>query len=1057
MSNCRSLAGQAFSLSLALTLYATGAEAQNLHWNAAGTPSDSFELTDGPVPGAQPGDQVFTATNTCDSSTVRATFGNPTGVADPGEPFVGLRTADTIDWWIEGSAFDDPLTAENDARHTLTLEFLGDPVEDLQFTIFDIDRGGWEDQYLISGTFVSAVNVTATTCGSSISCGGSGTSLVTATGTGGAPFGGAAGNLVVTIPGPVQEVNIVYQVGPADNDSTGFNGDQLTGISDMSFACSTVPITLSSFLASPARGGEARFDWTTATETANVGFHIYGEVDGEWKRLNRRLLPSHSLDSLAPRSYETRLRTFGARQFMVADVDTRGRQTMHGPFELGTASGVPATAEPFDWGPIRERHEARTAERRQARRVGASAPLARKSTTNALESSPAGYELRVSTAGLYRVPFESVPGLAGVAVETLAVTQKGKPLQIHVGGNEETGLFGPGGYVDFYGRSLSTLYTDTNVYQLRSDAASALRGRVAEQRLRGRPVTSYVAERRIEKQVAYSFASPNGDPWYEASILAYDEPASKSFEFEVDRLSSGDQTLMVDLWGVTDWPDLRPDHHVTIALNGQTVADEWFDGLSEQALEIPLAPGQLVSGTNELTITSLGDTGARYDLIHVDGYGARFGRRPVAVDDRFSAVVQGPVLSIAGFSSSDVIAYRQLNNGFVRIANATPVADRRGTYRVRVPGSRHREWNYLVSTLDALLEPEIAPLPEAVPIDTRHAEYVVISHPDFLGGLDRLVAAREADGLSVKVVDVEQIYLQYSSGVFDPEAIRLFIADSIRSLGGRYFLLVGGDTYDYFDHLGIGSISFIPSIYAATHSVVNFAPSDASFTDVSLDGKPNAAIGRFPVRTPDELELMIDKTLAYSAASGRAVFAADESDGAYSFADLSDELGGVLSRMAVETAYLDELTVNDARATLMDAIDQGAALTHYFGHSGPAAWTFRGLFGSTDADRLTNHHSPTVALQWGCWGGYHSVPQFDTLSHRLLLGGAHGAAAVLGASSLTEVASDRELARRVYQHLSIPGTRLGDAIQLAKSDLGASYRDVLLSMTLLGDPALVID
>ncbi len=1065
------------ALTLVLSLTATTGEAQNLHWNAAGTPSDSFELTDGPIPGAQPGDQVFTASNTCDSSTVRATFSNPDGVADPGEPFVGLRAADTVDWWIEGTTFDDPSTSANDARHTLTLEFLGDPVEDLQFTIFDLDYGSWEDQYLVTGEFVGAVNVNVTACGSSMACSGSGTTQVTATGQTGATFGAAAGNLVVTIPGPVQIVTLVYQVGPTDTDTTTLNGDQLTGISDFSFSCSTVPVTLASFLATP-RGRRTEFAWTTATETSNVGFHIYGEIDGDWQRLNQRLIPSQSVDSLEPRSYGESLAGRGARRFVIADVDTRGKEAMHGPFDLGVESGVPAVAESIDWQPIRERRAELAAERRnelagelddrRAAMIVPPTPLATppvgafKAAAAPEQTAPAatqGYELRVADTGLYRVPFESVAGLAGAPLQSLALTHGGQPIEIHVESADASGVFGPGAFIEFYGESLETLYSRTNVYQLSVDRRSALRARrtAGVARSGRRPARSYRAESRVENDVVYSFASPNGDPWYETSILAYDEPVSKSFEFEVDQIGAGRAHLLVDLWGVTDWSGVRPDHHVVISLNGSPVADHWFDGLSEQSLEIPLTRGQLIEGTNELTISSRGDTGARYDLIHVDGYGASYGRRFVASDDRFAAAAVGQALLIEGFSSDEVVAYRHLDGRLVRLTGAAVSRGGNGTHRVKLAATGRNAWTYLVSTVDGLMAPEIAPLPELQPIATRRADYVIISHPDFLDGLGRLVNARRRDGLSVKVVDVEQIYLQYGGGIFDPEAIRRFIADSIENLGGRYFLLVGGDSYDYHDHLGIGSVSFIPTIYMPTHAVVSFAPADSALADADLDGTPDAAIGRFPVRTATELETLIDKTLRYTSGSRHAIFAADEHDGAYSFGDISNELAGHLSSMTVETAYLDELGVAGARRTLLDAVNAGAAITHYFGHSGPAGWTFSGLLGSADAATLENHGNPTVALQWGCWGGYHSVPRFDTLSHRLLLSGPQGAAAVLGASSLTEVASDRAMAQRVYQHLAVPGTRLGDAILLAKADLGASYRDVILSMTLLGDPALVID
>ena len=110
------------------------------------------------------------------------------------------------------------------------------------------------------------------------------------------------------------------------------------------------------------------------------------------------------------------------------------------------------------------------------------------------------------------------------------------------------------------------------------------------------------------------------------------------------------------------------------------------------------------------------------------------------------------------------------------------------------------------------------------PTSSVEAEYLVISHPDFIDGLEPLVEAREAQGLTVNVVDVNDIYAAYSFGVFDPQAIRDYIAYAAAELGTQSVLLVGGDTYDYRNYLGVNSISFIPSLYASTGRYVALRP-----------------------------------------------------------------------------------------------------------------------------------------------------------------------------------------------------------------------------------------
>ena len=274
-------------------------------------------------------------------------------------------------------------------------------------------------------------------------------------------------------------------------------------------------------------------------------------------------------------------------------------------------------------------------------------------------------------------------------------------------------------------------------------------------------------------------------------------------------------------------------------------------------------------------------------------------------------------------------------------------------------------------------------------------------------------------------------------------------------------LLVGGDSYDYHNYLGIGSRSFIPTFYTQTVNEVRFTPADALFVDLDDDRIPDLPIGRFPVRTRQELEALVAKTLAYSPQARTVVFAADRREGSLSFTNMSDQWIAELPAdwaARTSTAYIDTLEVAGARSALLAALNQGVTLANYIGHSGPSAWSFENLFTDTDAIALTNA-SPTVALQWGCWNGYFSEPQHDTLSNRLLLYGRSGAAAAVGATTLTKTASDQAIGSLVLKNALQLGHPLGKAIVLAKQDLATQFtarKDVILGLTLLGDPALVL-
>jgi hypothetical protein len=144
---------------------------------------------------------------------------------------------------------------------------------------------------------------------------------------------------------------------------------------------------------------------------------------------------------------------------------------------------------------------------------------------------------------------------------------------------------------------------------------------------------------------------------------------------------------------------------------------------------------------------------------------------------------------------------------------------------------------------------------------------------------------------------------------------------------------------------------------------------------------------------------------------------------------------------------------------LLDAMNGGVALASYIGHSGPTLWSFQGLFTSGDAQALANAGKPMVVAQWGCWTTYYVTPSVNTLGHKLMLSGPQGAAAVLGATTLTKSSSEEKLGQLMMPLLTQPGMTLGDAMQAAKMQMAATQpelADVLLGWTLLGDPTLVV-
>ncbi len=678
------------------------------------------------------------------------------------------------------------------------------------------------------------------------------------------------------------------------------------------------------------------------------------------------------------------------------------------------------------------------------------------------------YNFQVSQTGIYRVTYEMLQtaglDLAGVPASEITVINRGQMIPDYVYTADPTGSFGPGGYIEFYGQALDTLYTATNIYtvQVTTDTVPQMPVISAQPDMNGTPVASYSENLTVNRQLNYGYAdSPStSDPWYDTSMMVYTTPQSWDFPFQVDGLAnpSAPASLKLEVWGVTSWPQ-TPDHHLVVSVNGTVVADSKFDGHVVQTLNITVPAGVLQSGANILTLTLPGDTGVSYEIIDLDKYTLTYQRLFIAQEGQLTFTAAGNLFQVTNLPSANVEVYRSDAQGQTQLGQVNVQADG-STYTATFAGTGQTA-TYWVTTTTALYSPTLQAASQPGTNLGQPAQYLIISNPDFISGLGPLVQARQAQGLTVNVVNVNDLYTKYTYGIFDPQAIKDYIAYAAQNLGTKYVLLVGGDTYDYRNYLGLNSISFIPSLYGST-GLINWVPANSLYVDLNNDNVPDLAIGRFPVRTPAELTMMIDKTLAYASKSygGTAFFAADKNDGIVSFTDFSNDLAGRLpSSWSVQNTSLDNTSVSVAQAQLIAAMNGGTALVNFSGHSAPTQWSMYNLFNINNAVALTNVGNPFVVVQYGCWNTYEVNPTNNDLVQAFLLSGDQGAAAVLGSGTLSDTNSEQSLGELLTPLMAQPGMTVGQALLSAKQQLNTiqpGLVDVQLGWSLMGDPALVI-
>lgn len=947
------------------------------------------------------------------------------------------------------------------------------------------------DQYAFNVTGCTGISVTASLCGTAPCSGIPAGSTLTDTlvfvyqKPGGAPgsFGSAVFNplspctnlkmgnddscasrsQVTTTISPGVFVVVVTAFANA-NSGTYNLGVTTTGTGTCSVTLLPTAAKLDSFTATNY-GGEVALEWKTGHEVDNLGFNVYRDERGKRTRVNSQMVagsallagPNTILGAGQSYGWSDRPSQRKDAQYWLEEIDLNGQSTWHGPVSVTDSGDRNVTP------PRRGRNTLLSALGVSSVQPSSGPVEARASLPEATEgrmqaqssiASRKAVKLSVRQEGVYRV---SQPELvqAGLDADT-----DPRMLQLYVDGrqvpiaevNTANGRFTSSSAIEFYGVGIDSAVTDSRTYWLVAGSEPGLRiGQAAGKVKAGKSTPQsfpYTVERKDRSIYFSSLLNGEKENFFGAVIAR--NPVDQALSLRHLDASASEAILEVSLQGVTLVP-----HRVEARINGARAGQISFEGQAEGVARFPIPQALLKEGQNLVTLVPQGE---QSDVSLVDYIRVTYQRGFTADNDalKFTANPRQAV-TVDGFSNPAIRVFDITDRDNVQEVSGK-VKQRGAGYSVSLGAQGNSQRTLLALAGDGAKRPSAiaassgANLRQAGP----GADLVIITRRNFFDSLSPLVALRQSQGLTVAVVDVEDIYDSFSFGQKTPQALKDYLAYARAGYktAPRYVLIAGDASLDSKDYLGLGDNDIVPTKLIDTRLMET--ASDDWFVETE-GGVAQMAIGRLPVGTPQEASSMVAKIVAYdqSTPSQEMLLVSDSNDD-YNFEDANAQLRGLIpSRLRVERIDRGKDGDSVARAKLLNALARGQKVVNYVGHGSVDQWKANLLTGA-DINEIQGAGGLPVFVMMTCLNGYFQDVSLDSLAESLVKA-PRGAIAVWASSGMTspdvQSPANQELYRLLFNK-SNSSTMLGDAIRGAKAAAGS--QDVRQTWILFGDPTMTI-
>lgn len=368
-------------------------------------------------------------------------------------------------------------------------------------------------------------------------------------------------------------------------------------------------------------------------------------------------------------------------------------------------------------------------------------------------------------------------------------------------------------------------------------------------------------------------------------------------------------------------------------------------------------------------------------------------------------------------------------------------------------------------------------------------DLLIITNGAFMTAANDLASFhREKDNMKVVVVNVKDIYNEFSSGSQDIGAIRNFIKmfydratndnDMIKNV-----LMFGAASYDYKDRIQ-NNTNFVPTFESleSSNSISTYSSDDyfglLDQGESMSSGLLDVGIGRIPCFTEAEAENAVDKIKRYNSPESFGPwknvvsFVADDKEEGMNHLQDCDTINSFFTTSdptynlykIYEDAYQKVASSAGVRypavnKAIDDRIYNGTFLMSYSGHGNPSQWSHEAILTPNDYNNWTNKNKLPLMVTGTCDFGRFDDPDVRSAGALLMLNPDGGSIAMITTTQAVYAGPNTTLSKNFINEQFTKTTSgtyltLGEALSAAKNLFLGGINSH--KFTVLGDPALTL-